>query len=606
MQADAEDDTLAACRDLIRSLEARLQESEDTLDAIRHGDIDALVINQAAEHRVYTLDNADRPYRVLIEQIQEGAVTLGADGTIYYCNQRLAHMLGVAHERVAGQLLQPFLRAEDADAFAALLATAQHGPARGEFTLRTPTGEERPVYVSLSPLQRDDQGLLLCGVLTDQTQQRQHLSELSRANAQLRAESAHREAAEEALRQAQKMEAVGQMTGGLAHDFNNLLTGIAGSLELMQTRIAQGRTAELGRYLTAAMASASRAAALTHRLLAFSRRQTLDPKVVHPNSLVAGMEELLRQTVGPAIAVEVDLAAGAGTIVCDPHQLENALLNLAINARDAMPDGGRLTIAAAPVDIAPAMAAARDMPPGSYIAIAVTDAGTGMPPEVVARAFDPFFTTKPLGQGTGLGLSMIYGFAKQSGGQVRIHSQLGLGTTVTLYLPRHEADVPEQPSPPPPSAPPLRAGMGETVLVVDDEPVLRMLVLDVLEELGYAALEAGDANEGLRQLDQARRVDLLVTDVGLPGGMNGRQLADAARTRRPGLKVLFVTGFAENAVLGAGGLEPGMAVMTKPFALDALAARIKQMIDAPSHVVPDPERRTHGVQLTPKSATCAD
>ncbi|KQP83211.1 PAS domain S-box protein [Methylobacterium sp. Leaf117] len=382
---------------------------------------------------------------------------------------------------------------------------------------------------------------------------------------------------EDALRQAQKMEAVGQLTGGLAHDFNNLLTGISGSLELLQTRMAQGRVTDLDRYINAAQGAAKRAAALTHRLLAFSRRQTLDPKPTNVNGLIAGMEDLVRRTVGPQVTIEVVGAAGLWTALVDPNQLENALLNLCINARDAMPEGGRITIETANKWLDARAARERELEPGQFLSLCVTDTGTGMTREVIGRAFDPFFTTKPLGEGTGLGLSMIYGFARQSGGQVRIYSEIGQGTTVCLYLPRHygvaetrdgEADLAHAP----------RAEQGQTVLIVDDEPTVRMLVTEVLEDLGYTAIEAADGAAGLKVLESDVRLDLLVTDVGLPGGMNGRQMADAGRVVRPGLKVLFITGYAENAVLGNGYLDPGMQVLTKPFVMEALAGRIRELI----------------------------
>jgi PAS domain S-box-containing protein len=383
--------------------------------------------------------------------------------------------------------------------------------------------------------------------------------------------------AEEALRQSQKMEAVGQLTGGIAHDFNNLLAGIAGSLELLSARIAQGRLKDLDRYIATAQGAAGRAAALTHRLLAFARRQTLEPRPTNVNRLMAGMEELIRRTVGPAVRVEVVGAAGLWTALIDPSQLESALLNLCINARDAMPDGGRITIETSNKWLDERMARERDMEPGQFLSLCVTDTGTGMTPEVAERAFDPFFTTKPIGQGTGLGLSMIYGFVRQSGGQVRIYSEPGMGTTMCLYLPRHhEEEAAAEAVAAPATAP--RAEQGETVLVVDDEPTVRMLVTEVLEDLGYAAIEAADGAAGLQVLRSGARVDLLVTDVGLPGGMNGRQLADAGRVLRPGLQVLFITGYAENAVLSHGHLEPGMQVLTKPFAMDMLTSRIRTMI----------------------------
>ncbi len=384
-------------------------------------------------------------------------------------------------------------------------------------------------------------------------------------------------ATEEALRQSQKMEAVGQLTGGLAHDFNNLLTGITGSLELLGKRIAQSRIGELDRYISAAQASAVRAASLTHRLLAFSRRQTLDPKPTDVDHLIAGLKELIARTVGPAITLSIVPFHGLWPTMVDPNQLENALLNLCINARDAMPEGGRLTVETANTVLDRRAARERDLSPGEYVSLFVSDTGVGMEPEVIERAFDPFFTTKPIGAGTGLGLSMIYGFAKQSGGQVRIHSSPGLGTTMRLYLPRlHGAAASEPEAATSPGAPCARTG--ETVLVVDDEPVVRMLVVEVLEELGYSALEAADGRAGLQRLDEGGRIDLLVTDVGLPGGINGRQLADAARIRHPALKVLFITGYAESAAVGNGRMEQGMEVMTKPFVMNDLAARIQAML----------------------------
>jgi PAS domain S-box-containing protein len=411
---------------------------------------------------------------------------------------------------------------------------------------------------------RDDEGKLIgfAKITRDLTERRDAEQELARSREQ--------------LFHSQKMEAVGQLTGGLAHDFNNLLTGILGSLELLKTRIAQGRIRDLDRYITAAQGAASRASALTHRLLAFARRQTLNPRPTDVNRLVKDMEELILRTVGPEIKVETVLGVSLWPVLCDPNQLENAILNLCINARDAMPNGGQLTIEAANSWLDDRAARARDTPPGQYVAICVTDTGTGMAPEVAARAFDPFFTTKPIGQGTGLGLSMVYGFARQSDGYVQIYSEIGTGTTVKIYLPRYLGKAEEQSQPNLVAAP--RAEAGETVLIVDDEPVVRMMITELLDELGYAAIEAADGSSGLQILQSDVRVDLLITDVGLPGGLNGRQMADAARQNRPDLKVLFITGYAANAALGNGHLEPGMHVLTKPFAMETLAARIKVIL----------------------------
>ena len=383
--------------------------------------------------------------------------------------------------------------------------------------------------------------------------------------------------AEDQLRQSQKMEAVGQLTGGIAHDFNNMLTGVIGSLELLKRYIPEGRTDKIERYIDAATTSAQRAAGLTQRLLAFSRRQSLDVQAVDVNHVVVGMEDLLRRTVGERIGLNIALQAAGWNAVSDANQLESALLNLAINARDAMPDGGQLTIEAANIVLgADSAHAFEDLEPGDYVMLSVTDTGVGMSEEVMAKAFDPFFTTKPIGQGTGLGLSMIYGFARQTGGQVRIFSQVGRGTTVRLYLRRHFGEVEQVGAAAIAHAP---VGQGETVMVVEDDAAVRMLVIDVLEGLGYHVIHAADGRQAIRLLENAPPIGLLVTDVGLPG-MNGRQVAELARKQRPDLKVLFVTGYAEQAAVRSSFLDEGMDIITKPFAVDALAEKVRDMIDA--------------------------
>ncbi len=381
---------------------------------------------------------------------------------------------------------------------------------------------------------------------------------------------------EEQLRQAQKMEAVGQLTGGIAHDFNNLLQGIIGSLDLMRTRLADGRTQGLDRFIGGAMVSAERASALTHRLLAFSRRQPLDPRPLKANPLVATMEDLLRRTLGESIELELVLAGGLWITLCDANQLESAIVNLAINARDAMPGGGRLTIETANTHLDTAYVAREsDVRPGQYVCISVSDTGPGMAPEVISRAFDPFFTTKPIGTGTGLGLSMIYGFARQSEGSIKLYSEPGQGTTAKLYLPRYRGSVLEAATDEPVAV--ERAEAAETVLVVEDEPIVRSLIVEVLGELGYQVMQASDGLEGARILAGGRRIHLLVTDIGLPG-LNGRQMVEASRAARPDLRVLFMTGYAENAALASGFLQPGMEMITKPFAMDGLARRIAEML----------------------------
>jgi CheY-like chemotaxis protein len=347
----------------------------------------------------------------------------------------------------------------------------------------------------------------------------------------------------------------------------------------MRMRIAQGRTEDLERYVEGAMNSANRAASLTHRLLAFSRRQPLAPRPVDANELIASIEELLRRTTGPSIQIELGLEAGLWATLCDPNQLENAILNLVINARDAMPDGGRLRIETSNVHLEQADTPnEREMKLGPYVCISVSDTGVGIDPTILDKVFDPFFTTKPLGQGTGLGLSMIYGFAKQSEGHARIHSEVGRGTNVKLYLPRHHRPEEEVSPAERDNATPETPG-SETVLVVEDEEIVRALIVEVLQDRGYNVLEAADGPAGLNILQSAQPIALLITDVGLPG-MNGRQLADAGRERRPGLKIMFITGYAESAMLVSGKLEPGMTVLTKPFAVDSLEDQIRKMIES--------------------------
>jgi PAS domain S-box-containing protein len=382
-------------------------------------------------------------------------------------------------------------------------------------------------------------------------------------------------AAQEALRQSQKMETIGHLTGGIAHDFNNLLTGILGALDLARRRLAADRLDDIPRFMDAASTSALRAAGLTHRLLAFARRQSLDTRPSDINRLIAGMEDLLRRTLGEQIELHSTLDANLWTAFIDANQLESAVLNLAINARDAMPDGGRLTIETRNAQLGEAYASSQeDVEAGDFVVVSVSDTGAGMPPDVVAKAVDPFFTTKPVGAGTGLGLSMIYGFARQSRGHLRIHSEVGRGTTVNLFLPRamQEAvvlDVPATEAP---------RGRGETILVVEDDTTVRLIISEVLEELGYDVLVASDARPAIPLLQSDRRIDLMVSDVVLPH-INGRKLAEIARAARPGLKVLFVTGYAENATVRGDFLDEGMDMLTKPFPLDALGAKVRALID---------------------------
>ena len=386
--------------------------------------------------------------------------------------------------------------------------------------------------------------------------------------------------AEEALRQSQKMEAVGQLTGGIAHDFNNMLAVVIGSLDLLGRRIGTA-DARAARYVTAARDGARRAAMLTQRLLAFSRQQPLKPEPIDVNKLVAGMSELIRGSLGGDVVLETVLAGGGWRTHADPNQLENVLLNLAVNGRDAMPGGGKLTIETQNAALDDRYASAHlGVPAGQYALIAVTDTGTGMPPDVIAKAFDPFFTTKEVGKGTGLGLSQVYGFIKQSGGHVKIYSEPGQGTTVKVYLPRligeAHADTEEETM----TGLPLGESQ-EVVLAVEDEPSVRQFSVDALTELGYRVLEADGAMAALRLLDAHPEIALLFTDVVMPE-VNGRKLADEARRRRPDLKVLFTTGYTRNAVVHNGVLDPGVELIGKPFTVEELAGKVREVLDAPS------------------------
>ncbi len=485
---------------------------------------------------------------------------LNSRGYFETSNPAWKSMLGWSEEEVASQSIFELLHPDDVERTRAGFQLTQQGHPAIRFPnrYRSKNGEYR--WISWVGIPEDD--MVYCSG-RDITEEKLAEAELAQA--------------QEALRQSHKMEAIGQLTGGIAHDFNNLLAGIAGSLELMRARLAQGRLDAFERFIGNAEDSTRRAAALTQRLLAFSRRQTLDPRPIDVNRLVSGMEELIRRTIGPAIALEVVGAGGLWLTRVDPSQLENALLNLAINSRDAMPNGGRITIETANKWLDARAARERDVKPGQYVSVCVTDTGTGMTPDVISRAFDPFFTTKPLGSGTGLGLSMVQGFVRQSGGQVRIYSEVGTGTTMCLYLPRFADGVEAVESDS--VVAPADGGRGETVLVIDDEFIIRELIVEVLEEAGYAVLEAADGPSGLKILQSNTRVDLLVTDVGLPGGLNGRQVFDAARASRPTLKALFITGYAENAAIGNGLLGPGMQVITKPFEMTALANKVREMID---------------------------
>jgi PAS domain S-box-containing protein len=427
-----------------------------------------------------------------------------------------------------------------------------------------PSLDRRYYEMKFSPL-RDEKGAVIGAYqfVFDVTQRIRDQDRLREAEAQ--------------LRQALKMEAVGQLTGGVAHDFNNMLAVVSGSLELLdrRTSIDDPRAKAL---ISAAFEAARRAGNLTQRLLAFSRQQPLKPEVVDPNKLVSGMSDLFRHSLGADVMLETVLAGGIWRLHIDQNQLENVLLNLAVNARDAMPDGGRLTIETQNASLDQRYASREvGVTPGQYVMIAVTDTGTGMPPEVIAKAFDPFFTTKEVGKGTGLGLSQVYGFVKQSGGHIKIYSELGQGTTIKIYLPRYAGVVAEHMDASPPRYLPT-AEDRELILVVDDEDLVRQFSVAALTDLGYRVLEAGSAQAALAMLIERPDIDLLFTDIVMPE-MNGRKLVDLVRDKRPDLPVIYTTGYTRNAVVHNGVLDTGVELIGKPFTLEELASRVRTVLD---------------------------
>ena len=479
-------------------------------------------------------------------------------GLIQAANPAWTRMLGYREHELIGASFMDMVHPDDRAATVAEVGSLELGRSTLLFSnrYRHKDGSFRTLSWTAVP----GEGLIHA-VARDVTEQHAAQADLERTQA--------------ALRQAQKMEAVGQLTGGIAHDFNNLLTGIIGGLDIVRRRIASGRTEDVNRFIDAAVQSGNKAASLVHRLLAFSRRQSLDPKPIAVDQLVGSMAELLVRSLGERITLATELRTDGWLADTDANQLENALLNLAINARDAMPDGGTLTVATDRVELGVDAARGCGLQPGDYLRIEVGDTGAGMEPDVIERVFDPFFTTKPLGEGTGLGLSMVYGFVRQSRGHIAIDSAPGAGTRILILLPRHAGDGAPADEAPPGEV--ERALPGECVLVVEDDDGVRQLVVEVLGELGYRVIKVARAEPAIEVLRSDQRLDLLVTDVGLPG-MNGRQLADIAREARPALKVLFMTGYAEKAAFRGGFLGSGMDLITKPFALDTLAAKLRQMI----------------------------
>ena len=508
------------------------------------------------------LQASEARHRANFERSPVPVQTLDSEGTITAVSDSWLTLFGYGLPEVVGRKVSEFSADSWVGADVALLE--RDGEFRDlERTYLRKDGTAVHTLMSARLERQGDTSWIVC-VLND-------------ISARRRAEEALR-ASEEQLRHSQKMDAVGQLTGGIAHDFNNMLQGISGGLDLMERRIAQGRASEAGRYVAMARQSVDRASALTHRMLAFARRQALLPSAVEPAKLVRGMEELIGRTVGPEVRLVLDLVGSDWQALCDENQLESALLNLAINARDAMPDGGQITITTADRCVEPGpLAESLDTQPGDYVEITVSDTGTGMPSDVLARAFEPFFTTKPIGRGTGLGLSQLYGFVRQSGGAVRLESNLGQGTTLHMYLPRYHDAVRKAPEPVFHQRHDTPRTVGGTVLLVEDEDKVRMLIADALSDIGCKVMLAEDGPGGLAVVQSGHPVDLLVTDVGLPG-LNGRQLAEAVRELRPDMPVLLITGYAGTALEGLK-LPPGMEVMVKPFSLDDMAARVSTMLD---------------------------
>jgi PAS domain S-box-containing protein len=480
-----------------------------------------------------------------------------ANGVWLDVNPAWTRTLGWEASEIVGRTSQGLLHPEDSAQTRRLFEARDGTSVSFQNRLRTRQGEYRSLAWTAVP----QSGHFYC-VARDVTEQLRREDSLARA--------------EDQLRQAHKMEAVGQLTGGIAHDFNNMLTGVIASLGLIQRRIKSGRTDGLDEFIEAGMNSASRAATLTHSLLAFARRQSLDVKSQDLNAVITGIQEILRRPLGEDIALDLQLDESLWFGLTDANQFESALLNLVLNSRDAMPEGGRVTIATANEQMSlPALVHDGEISPGDYVVVSVSDSGSGMAPDVIAKVFEPFFTTKPIGEGTGLGLSMIHGFVKQSGGYVRIESKPGHGTTVKIYFRR--AATEDKPIAAVRGRP-LPRSRGETVLVVEDDSSVRFTITELLKELGYAYFEASDAATAIPFLQSRQRIDLLVSDVGLPN-MNGRQLAEVGRQLRPELKVLLISGYSEKAAERGGFLGPGMQMLGKPFTVDTLGAKIRELIE---------------------------
>jgi PAS domain S-box-containing protein len=537
------------------------------------------------------LRESEARFRAMADSAPAPVWVTNAEG-IDFANRALCDFTGLSVEELRGDRWMTLAHPDD---IAIVLerredAWRTHESYGFEARFRRQDGEWRWLKATCQPRQGKGGFLGFVGLAVDVTDIRREMAERRRAEEALRdlnqsleqriaSAIAERERAEAALRQAQKMEAVGQLTGGIAHDFNNLLTVIGGNLDMAARRLGEAADPRVRRAIAAATTGAQRAATLTQRLLAFSRRQPLAPKPTDANALLAGMSELLHRTLGETVEVETRLAGGPLRIEVDPHQLESAILNLAVNARDAMPGGGRLVIETGTAQLREGESWAGDpVVPGRYVRITVSDSGVGMNEDTRRRAVEPFFTTKDVGKGTGLGLSMVYGFVRQSGGQLRIESKEGDGTRIHIYLPRLAAAVTDDEPAEALAAP--RGGGEETVLVCEDDDDVRAYTVELLDELGYRVIEAPDGASTMRILrDPAVRVDILFTDVVLPGGMSGAVLAQEAREARPGLKILFTTGYARDAIVHEGRLDPGIDLVAKPFTCTELAARVREALD---------------------------